>query len=411
MSPLRAPRRVVALLAVVAAVSVANLYYAQPLGAMIARSLGVGAGSMGVAMMLSQLGYALGMLLLVPLGDGRERRGLMTTTALAAALMLGLTALVPGYAGFAAVSCVLGFASCLPQLAVPFAVGAVPAADRGPAIGTVMAGLLAGILLSRVASGALAGTIGWRATFAAAAGLMVVLAAVIRVALPRQMPAQPMAWRTIIASLGGIVRREPLLRRHALVGAACFAAFSAFWSTLSFHLARLGYGARTAGLFGAIGLTGVVVAPIVGRLTGRLRARTLNAAGLLAIIAGFALFWAGHRSLIILAVGVVALDAGVQASHLTNQHVVFGLDPAARNRINAVYMVTYFIGGAIGTVLAGWAWDAAGWAGVCVAGMAFGAAGLLPLLGAQRSSTAATASSGSAATTSGDATRSLSGGT
>ncbi len=409
MSPLRAPRHVVALLAVVAAVSVANLYYAQPLGAMIARSLGVGAGSMGVAMMLSQLGYALSMLLLVPLGDGRERRGLMTTTAVAAAVMLGLTALVPGYAAFAAVSFVLGFASCLPQLAVPFAVGAVPASERGPAIGTVMAGLLAGILLSRMASGALAGAIGWRATFAAAAGLMVLLAVVMRVALPRQTPAQPLAWRAIIASLGGIVRREPLLRRHALVGACGFATFSAFWSTLSFHLAQLGYGARTAGFFGVIGLTGVAVAPIVGRLTGRVRAPTLNAAGLLAVIAGFALFWAGQRSLTVLALGVVALDAGVQGSHLTNQHVVFGLDPAARNRINAVYMVTYFIGGAIGTVVAGWAWDAAGWNGVCATGIAFGAAGLLPLLGAQRSSTAATASSGSTASTSGDSPRSLSG--
>ncbi|MES1210601.1 MAG: MFS transporter, partial [Pseudomonadota bacterium] len=383
MSPLRAPRQVVALLAVVAAVSVANLYYAQPLGAMIARSLGVGAGSMGVALMLSQLGYALGMLLLVPLGDGRERRGLMTVTALAAAVMLALTAVVPGYAAFAAVSFVLGFASCLPQMAVPFAVGAVPAAERGPAIGTVMAGLLAGILLSRMASGALAGAIGWRGTFGAAAGLMVLLTAVMRVALPPQRPAQPLAWRAIVASLAGIVRREPLLRRHALVGACGFAAFSAFWSTLSFHLARLGYGARTAGLFGAIGLTGVAVAPIVGRLTGRVRARTLNAAGLLAVIAGFALFWAGQRSLTVLALGVVAMDAGVQGSHLTNQNVVFGLDPAARNRINAVYMVTYFIGGAIGTVIAGWAWDAAGWTGVCVAGIAFGAAGLLPLFGFQ----------------------------
>ena len=136
-----------------------------------------------------------------------------------------------------------------------------------------MAGLLAGILLSRMASGALAGAIGWRATFAAAAGLMVLLAAVMRVALPRQTPAQPLAWRAIIASLGGIVRREPLLRRHALVGACGFATFSAFWSTLSFHLAQLGYGARTAGFFGVIGLTGVAVAPIVGRLTGRVRAR------------------------------------------------------------------------------------------------------------------------------------------
>ena len=231
----------------------------------------------------------------------------------------------------------------------------------------------------------------------------------MRLALPRQTPAQPLAWRAIVASLGGIVRREPLLRRHALVGACGFAAFSAFWSTLSFHLARLGYGARTAGLFGAIGLTGVAVAPIVGRLTGRVRARTLNAAGLLAVIAGFALFWGGQRSLTVLALGVVAMDAGVQGSHLTNQHVVFGLDPAARNRINAVYMVTYFMGGAMGTVVAGWMWDVAGWTGVCVAGMAFGAAGLLPLSGVSGRARRPRPPADRPRATSGDSARSLSG--
>jgi len=367
-------------MAVAAAVSVANLYYAQPLAAMMAGALGVGAGSMGVALMLGQVGYALAMLLLVPLGDGRERRSLMTVTALAAAVMLLATALVPGYRAFAAVTLALGFASCLPQMAVPFAVGAVPPAERGKAIGTVMAGLLAGILLSRTASGALAQAIGWRGTFAAAAGLMVGLAAVIRFALPPQRPARPLAWRAILASLAGIVRREPLLRRHALVGACAFAAFSAFWSTLSFQLARLGHGSRTAGLFGVLGLTGVAVAPLVGRLTARVRPAVLNAGGHLLIVLGFVLFWAGARSLSVLAAGVVALDAGVQGSHLTNQSVIFGLDPDARNRINAVYMVTYFAGGALGTVLAGWAWDIGGWSGVCALGVAAGLAGMAPLL-------------------------------
>lgn len=387
----RAARRVVPLMAMVAAVSVANLYYAQPLGAVMAHSLRVGAGSMGVAFMLCQLGYALGMLLLVPLGDGRERRALMALTALAAGAMLLVTAIAPGFPAFAAVSLALGFASCLPQMAVPFAVGAVPDADRGKAIGTVMAGLLAGILLSRTVSGTLASAIGWRGTFAAAAALMAVTAAVIRFAVPPQRPDHPLAWSAIMASLAGIVRRQPLLRRHALVGACGFAAFSAFWSILSFHLARLGYGSRTAGLFGIIGLTGVAVAPLVGRLTGRVRPAVLNAAGLAAIVVGFVLFWAGERSLIVLGLGVVALDAGVQGSHLTNQAVIFGLDPAARNRINAVYMVTYFIGGAIGTVVAGWAWEAGGWPAVCLAGGAAGACGMLPLLRRGQPSNAARA--------------------
>ena len=368
-------------MAVVAAVSVADLYYAQPLAATIGRDLGVGAGSMGVAQMLCQLGYALGMLLLVPLGDGRERRGLMAVTALAAGAMLLVTAGVPGFRTFAAVSLALGFASCLPQMAIPFAVGLVAPAERGHAIGTVMAGLLAGILLSRTASGTLAGAIGWRGTFAAAAGLMALTAVVIRFALPRQSPAQPRPWGAMLRSMPAIIRREPLLRRHAWIGACGFASFSAFWSTLSFQLARLGYGSRTAGLFGIIGVTGVAVAPLVGRLTGRVRPAVLNAAGMLATAASFLLFWAGRASLPALAAGVVALDAGVQGSHLTNQSVIFGLAPDERNRINAIYMVTYFAGGALGTVFAGWAWDAGGWGGVCLVGGLSALAGLVPLIG------------------------------
>jgi len=379
-SPDRAQRTRVPLLAVVAGVAVANLYYAQPMAAMMADALKVSPAALGVAMMLCQIGYALGMLLLVPLGDGRERRGLMVTTALASAVTLVLMAVAPSYAVVAALSLVLGFASCLPQLAVPFAVGLVPAEQRGRAIGVVMGGLLTGILLSRTASGVLAGVVGWRATFALAAGLMGLTAALIRVALPAQRPAQPLAWRAILASLLGVVRDEPLLRRQALVGALGFAAFSTFWSTLSFHVTRLGYGSKTAGLFGMIGVVGVAAAPIVGRLAGRVRPTLINQVGLAAMVVSFLVFAAGAHSLVVLAVGVVLLDAGSQSSHLANQTIIFGLNPTLRNRINAIYMVTFFVGGALGTAAAAVAWEQGGWTGVCVLGGAFAVAGQLPLL-------------------------------
>jgi len=379
-SPDRAQRTRVPLLAVVAGVAVANLYYAQPMAAMMADALKVSPAALGVAMMLCQIGYALGMLLLVPLGDGRERRGLMVTTALASAVTLVLMAVAPSYAVVAALSLVLGFASCLPQLAVPFAVGLVPAEQRGRAIGVVMGGLLTGILLSRTASGVLAGVVGWRATFALAAGLMGLTAALIRVALPAQRPAQPLAWRAILASLLGVVRDEPLLRRQALVGALGFAAFSTFWSTLSFHVTRLGYGSKTAGLFGMIGVVGVAAAPIVGRLAGRVRPTLINQVGLAAMVVSFLVFAAGAHSLVVLAVGVVLLDAGSQSSHLANQTIIFGLNPTLRNRINAIYMVTFFVGGALGTAAAAVAWEQGGWTGVCVLGGAFAVAGQVPLL-------------------------------
>jgi predicted MFS family arabinose efflux permease len=371
--------RALGLLAVVAGVSVANLYYAQPLAATMADSFQVSPSAIGLALMASQLGYALGMLLLVPLGDGRERRGLMLQTALAASVMLLVVAAAPSFPVLAASSFVLGFASCLPQMALPFAVGLVPLEQRGRAIGLVMGGLLTGILLSRTVSGTLAAVIGWRATFASAAGLMLVISLTLRLALPRQEPEQPLAWRRIILSLTAVVRGQPLLRRQSLVGACGFAAFSVFWSTLSFHMARLGHGSQAAGLFGVVGLSGVVAAPIVGRLSSQVRPASINAVGLAAVIAGFVVFAVAPASLLAIAFGVVLLDVGVQASHLANQTIVFGLDPALRNRINAVYMVSYFVGGACGTLLAALAWEHFGWLGVCALGAALAGAGLLPV--------------------------------
>ncbi len=375
-----APRRPIGLLAAIAAISVANLYYAQPMAALMAASFRVSVTALGVALMLSQLGYALGMLLLVPLGDGRERRGLMTATALTSAATLLGVSFAPSFPALAGASLLLGFATCLPQMAVPFAVGLVEPTARGRAIGTVMGGLLAGILLSRTVSGILAVWIGWRGMFLGAAAVMVGLALIIRLGLPEQRPAVTLPWLRVLASLGHLVRSEPLLRRHALVGACGFAGFSVFWSTLAFHLARLGYGSKTAGLFGALGVAGVAVAPLVGRFAGRIPPTRINLVGLAAVIAAFGVFAAAGPSLFLLGVGVVLLDAGVQASHLANQTIIFGLNPELRNRVNAVYMVVYFVGGALGTVAASVAFEHWAWTGVCVLGAVAAAAGMAPVL-------------------------------
>src|SRR4051794_1707585 len=276
------PRRrgFLGLLSVAAGLGVANLYYAQPLAATMASSLHVSAGEIGLSLTACQLGYALGMLLLVPLGDGRERRRLMVQTCVATAAAALLVAVSPSYAVLVAASAVLGFTSCLPQMTVPFAVGLVDRAERGAAIGIVMSGLLTGILLSRTASGLLAAAIGWRGTFVGAALAMAILALVLRLSLSAQRPAEPLAWRAIVVSLPGALRAEPLLRRHALLGALGFASFSVFWATLSFQLATLGEGARTAGLFGVLGLAGVVVAAPIGRHADRLGPARVNAAAL-----------------------------------------------------------------------------------------------------------------------------------
>jgi predicted MFS family arabinose efflux permease len=387
-APARHAKRVLWLLAVAAGIGVANLYYAQPLAAAMASTLGATARQMGTALTLSQLGYAAGMLVLVPLGDGRERRSIMVATAATSTVALLATAAAPTFLALAASSLLLGFTSSLPQMIVPYACGVVPSEERGAAIGTVMAGLLSGVLLSRTVSGTLASVIGWRATFVCAAVLMSLLTVVLRAALQPQRPELPLPWARIMASMAGLLRSEPLLRRHALIGAMGFAAFSVFWSTLAFHLATLGYGTRVAGGFGVLGLAGIGVAPVVGRMSGRVAPAVINATGLASIVVAFGLFWWSTQlmamtSMVVLGLGVVLLDAGVQGSHIANQTAILGLDAELRNRLNAVYMVAFFAGGALGTSVATLAWSRGGWSEVCFAGAGFSLVGLVPLLRAR----------------------------
>jgi predicted MFS family arabinose efflux permease len=367
------------LLAVAAGLGVANLYYAQPLAALMAGSLAMSASEIGACLTACQLGYALAMLLLVPLGDGRERRGLMVQTALATSFSALLVAIAPSYGLLLVANLLLGFSSCLPQMAVPFAVALVPPERRGPAIGTVMSGLLTGILLSRTASGFLAAAIGWRGTFVGAALVMAALALALRVGLAPQRPTEPLPWGRVVRSLPGILLSQPLLIRHALIGALGFASFSVFWSTLSFQLAELGRGPGTAGLYGVLGVAGIAVAGFVGRHAQRWRPTRINAVGLASLALAFASSASAPGSLVVLAIAAVLLDAGMQGSHLTNQTVIFGLQPELRNRINAIYMVSFFIGGAGGTAAASLAWELARWNGVCLVGGAFALCGLLPI--------------------------------
>ena len=363
-----------------AGLGVANLYYGQPLAALMASSLALSASAIGSCLTACQLGYALAMLLLVPLGDGRERRGLMVQTALATSVSALLVALAPSHALLLVANLLLGFSSCLPQMAVPFAVALAKPEQRGAAIGIVMSGLLTGILLSRTASGLLAAAIGWRGTFVAAAIVMAGLALTLRARLPVQHPPQPLGWRAIVQSLPGVLRSQPLLVKHAWIGALGFASFSVFWSTLSFQLAELGQGPRAAGLYGVLGLSGILVASLVGRHAERWGSVRIIALGLATLALSFAVSVLGARSLLGLALGAVLLDMGMQASHLANQTVLFGLQPELRNRINAIYMVSFFIGGAAGTAGASLAWEFARWQGVCCVGGAFALCGLLPLV-------------------------------
>ncbi len=372
------PRRTVWVLAVASGVAVANLYYAQPLLAELATTFRVPADAMGLAATLAQVGYGFGLLFLVPLGDVLERRGLILTLLAAVTAALLAVAAAPSFGWFAAASLALGFTTVSPQLLVPLAATLAAPAERGRVVGTVMSGLLIGVLASRTYSGLLAARLGWRAVFLVAAGLSVALIVTLRLLLPRSEPGQHLPYPRLLASLAALLREEPVLRQSCLFGAASFGAMSAFWNTLAFFLARppYEYGSDAVGLFGLVGVAGAAAASVAGRLADRVRPRRTIAAGFALMVLAYALCWLAGQQLAWLLAAVVLLDLGAQAVHISNQARIYAIRPEARNRLNTAYMVCFFVGGSTGSALGAWAWGRWGWPGVCGVSLALLAVGL-----------------------------------
>ncbi len=348
-----------ALLALTAGATVANIYYCQPLLGAIAATFHASSETVTGVASATQFGVATGFLLLVPLGDSFERKRLIVGTTMLSALALGIVALSRSVGGMIAASYVLGFIGVTPHLVVPYAAAAVTPERRGRTVGTVMSGLLIGILLSRTLSGSIGEYAGWRVVFWLAAAAMLTLAAVLAVALPAQAPARRIPYLELLGSIWKLLFTEPVLRRHAAVGAAGMGAFCAFWTTLTFHLANFPahYGSETAGLFGLVGAAGALAAAGAGRIADRIGPRLLNGAALLLVVLSFGLMGISGHSLIALSIGVILMDAGVQASHISNQTRIYALAAEKRNRLNAVYMFLYFLGGATGSTLGSRAWE------------------------------------------------------
>lgn len=367
--------------AITAGLTVANLYYNQPLLADIARSFAVPASRVGLVATLTQIGYAVGLLLIVPLGDVVERRRLIVLTLVGVTLALALAAFARGFALFAAASFLIGVTTITPQIVVPLAAGLARPEERGTVVGQIMSGLLVGILGGRVVAGAIGHAAGWRTVFGLAAGVMLLLA----VALPRWLPRTPAgshaSYRELLRSLGTIARTEPVVRDAAILGALAFASFSVFWTTLVFRLQTppLHYGSAVAGSFGLLGIAGALTAPLAGRLADRVTPRrTVGVAMAVNALAwGVAWMWGG--TIVGLAAAVVLLDAATQGAHISNQTRIYALPAHAHSRYNTVYMVTYFIGGAAGSVLGTASMGAYGWSGVCAVGLALMAVALVVL--------------------------------
>jgi predicted MFS family arabinose efflux permease len=254
--------------------------------------------------------------------------------------------------------------------------------EQGKTIGSILSGILLGILLARTLSGSVAAHLGWRAMYWIACGMALAFAILLRAKLPRVLPHSQMTYGQLVQSLIRLVIEIPKLRQVSLVGAMLFAAFSAFWTTLVFLLetAPYHYGSQTAGLFGLIGATGALVAPISGRTSDRRGPRFVVAIALGIVVLAYACFWTLGLHLIGLIIGVILLDAGVQAAQVANQSRVFALRPDARNRVNTIYMICYFSGGSVGSLLAAWAWSHWHWNGVCAVGVSLIVIGILIFL-------------------------------
>ncbi len=364
------PRRLVLVMAVATGVAVANLYYAQPLLGAMASSLRVPLAALGLVTTLSQIGYAWGLLFLTPLGDVRPRRRLIVNLLVAVALPLVAMALSPDLAALAVSSLFLGLLTVTPQVIIPLAAALSPDAGRGRVVGTVMSGLLIGVLLTRTASGVVAASLGWRGVYWLAAGASLALAAVLHRALPPEAPPERVGYGGLLASVWELARSQPVLRQSALTGAALFGAFSVFWTTATFYLAGPPWhlGPAMIGLLGIAGLAGASAAPVAGRLADRRGPRVLVGAALMVALAAFGVLALASARLWGVAVGAAVLDLGVQSGQISNQTRIYALLPEAKSRVNTVYMVGYFTGGALGSGLGAVAWHLGGWPAALGAG-------------------------------------------
>jgi predicted MFS family arabinose efflux permease len=357
---------------------VANIYYIQPLLADIARAFHLSPAKAGSVATLMQLGTTSCMLLIVPLGDIRERRSLIASLVLVLSIALAGVSLAPNFLCLTLAAFAVGASGSVVHLLLPFAASLARPAERGKVVGTVIGALLMGILLARTASGFFGELFGWRAVFAGAAVLMVILSVLLVLFLPKSPPENHLSYPELFRSMVTMIRDYPTLRESSLYGATFFGAFAAFWTSLIFLLETppYHYGSTAAGLFGLVGAAGAAFAPLIGRMTDTFGSRKSVGVSFVLAFAAFLVLGFGGHHLAALIVGVLLMDLGVQSGHVANQAWIYSLAPTMRSRLNSVYMTCYFIGGSLGSFLGALGWQLFGWWGVCgfaLAGLTLGA--------------------------------------
>ena len=359
---------------------VANLYYAQPLLGLIGPDLGVPGPLLGVVVSLTQVGYGVGLFFLVSLADLVENKRLVLTGVAVLTLALLAAALAPSTALFLLASFVIGVSATAAQVLVPFVASMVPVAQRGRAVGNVMAGLLTGILLARPAALFIAASLGWRPVFLMSAVLMLLIGALLMARMPRHQPRSGLSYPQIVGSMLGLVRDLPVLRQRAAYQCLMFGAFTLFWTAAPLMLAeRFGLSQQGIALFALAGVGGAVAAPFAGRLADRgwVRGATIGAMLILALCFAGTIWAVAMPALIVLAVLAVLIDAAVQTNQVVSQRVIFALAPEVRGRVNAIYMTSAFFGGAIGSVVATVTYHWGGWSATGATGAGLGVGALL----------------------------------
>ncbi|MFC4274880.1 MFS transporter [Achromobacter aloeverae] len=369
----------VLLMAVATGLIVASNYYAQPLLHAIGTEYGLGSAGAAVVVTVAQGSYAVGLMLLVPLGDRVERRALITVMTLIAAAGQALVAYGPGMASVLAGTAITGATSVVAQVLVPFAATLAAPQERGRVVGTIMSGLLLGVLLGRTVAGLLADLGDWRTVYRVAAVLLVFVAGGLWRVLPRHAGTATMAYPALVRSVGTLFVQEPLFRARSIIGALSFAQFSVLWTSLTFLLANppYAYSNGTIGLFGLAGAIGAAAARVFGRMADSGHANRSTRLGLWLLVLSWPLLGLGAGSILALLAGILVLDLAAQALQVTNQACIYRLRPEARSRLTAGYMTAYFIGGALGSLASAAAYAHGGWLAVCGLGLALSVAGLL----------------------------------
>lgn len=390
--PPTASRGKIVMMAVIAGAVITNLYCIQPILRLIASDLGVGPATADLVASVALLGFAAGLGLLLPLGDRYDRRKLVLVQialafgfALAAALGHGIWNLV-------AVSFGLGAVACVPQQLVPFAAVMSAPAERGRSVGTVVSGIMVGILLGRTVSGVVGAAYGWRAVYGVEAAFMIPVWIAAALLLPRGVPSTRLTYGKLLASMWPLVRDHRPLRQSMMIQALLWACFNAFWVNLAALLAssRWHLDSAWAGGFGIIGAAGALAASWGGRAADRIGSRHVIGASIVIVAVSYLLLAGAAASLVLLVLGVIVLDIGVQAGLVANQTRAFAVDPGAQGRINSLYMTATFCGGAVGVALSGWLMARYGWAGVATLGVAAAlAAASIHVLGDRQPATAA----------------------